>query len=205
MNTVFAFAPLIDVPLTAIILAAFLWHLNQWAICKDAEGDMNLAPKLPTARFRIILFFTLTLMLCWSIDVAMWAVFAVLIGIGLIVSVAMDASVEGVLVGPLTALSILREWAFGFPQFILQPPAEQVADSSQYKRSEELVGKTGVTTTTLRPTGEALVDGDKFAVVAEGGGWIDAGTTVEILAYRNGMLWVVAVCQTEANAEEKTD
>lgn len=85
------------------------------------------------------------------------------------------------------------------PQFILQPPAEQVADSPQYKRSVELVGKTGVTTTTLRPTGEALVDGSKYAVIAEGGGYIDAGTIVEISAYRNGMLCVVGFCETRVN------
>lgn len=67
------------------------------------------------------------------------------------------------------------------------------------KRSVELVGKTGVTTTTLRPTGEALVDGSKYAVIAEGGGYIDAGTIVEISAYRNGMLCVLGFCETRVN------
>ncbi|MFN9940156.1 MAG: hypothetical protein ACK56I_11855, partial [bacterium] len=64
-----------------------------------------------------------------------------------------------------------------------------------------LLGKTGVTITSLRPRGDALIDGGKHPVVSFDGGWIDTDSRVEVKAYRNGLPCVALLSPTSEDRE----
>lgn len=192
-----AFAPFIDFPLVTIAVFAFIWHFNRWADKRDVETTVDLLARLPTARLRVILFFVCILLVCWTGDLAVWSLFAMLLGIGLVVALATSGDVVGGAFGLFVAAYVIREWAFGFPQLILHPPRHENTTSLQHDGNGELLGKTGVTTVSLRPTGNALIDGVKYSVVSFDGGWIDAGSIIEVRTYRNGMLCVARVPQAD--------
>ena len=67
-----------------------------------------------------------------------------------------------------------------------RPAAVQVTrnaphGATQQEKHRQLVGKTGVAQTHLRPAGAALIDGQRVDVVAEGER-VDAGARVEVVA-----------------------
>lgn len=185
----FSFRPMIDIPLVILTVSVFIWHFNQWSRKANIETNLNLSARLPTARFRVILLFLGILLLCWLVNLAVWSLFALVFAIGLVMALAMTGDVEGGAFGLFGAADIIREWAFGFPRLVLHPPNREITTAVEHL-GKELLGKTGVTTATLRPTGDALIEGAKYAVVSFDGGWIDAGAKIEVRAYRNGMLCV---------------
>lgn len=196
-----AFAPIIDLPLVIITVSAFIWHFNRWALRRDVESNVDLPARLPTALLRVILLFVCILLVCWTGDLAVWALFAMLLGIGLVVALATSGDVVGGAFGLFVAAYLIREWAFGFPQLILHPPRHENTTSLQHDGKGELLGKTGITTVSLRPTGDALIDGAKYSVVSLDGGWIDAGERIEVRTYRNGRPCVAPISQATENGE----
>jgi membrane-bound serine protease (ClpP class) len=60
---------------------------------------------------------------------------------------------------------------------------------SQTARGEELIGRTGVAQTILRPTGVAVVDGRRLDVVAESG-MIERGSPISIVAVQDNRIIV---------------
>lgn len=189
MNRI-AFAPIVDVPLVTITVIAFIRHFNHWAFRRDIETTLDIPSRLHAARLRVLLLFICLLFLCWFVDLAVWAIFAMVLGIGLIVAMAAGgeaADGEFALIG---AAYIIREWAFGFPQLILYPPRHELRSSGGHEEHERLFGRMGVTTSSLRPTGDALIDGVKYSVVSYDGGWIDVGVKIEVTNCRSGLLCV---------------
>ena len=89
------FAPAIDLPLTLIVLAGFLLHFQSWARNKDVDTSVDLNALLPKARFRVILLLAATLGICWACNIAVWFLFAFLLGIGLAISLLFGSDVEG--------------------------------------------------------------------------------------------------------------
>ncbi len=186
MNTI-AFVPTIDVPLVVVTVAAFIWHFNHWARRRNIETNLDLSGRLPAARLRVILLFVCILALCWTINLAVWVMMAMLLGIGLVVVLTTGGDIAGGAFGLFAAAFIVREWAFGFPHLILHPPRHDSKTPSQGDGEGALLGKVGFTTTSLRPSGRTLIDGVEYSVVSIDGGWVDAGTSVEVTAVRNGV------------------
>ncbi len=189
MNRI-AFAPIVDVPLVIIAVIAFIWHFNHWAFRRDIETTLDILSRLPAARFRVLLLFACLLFLCWLVDLAVWAIFAMVLGIGLIVAMAAGGEPAGGGFALVGAAYFIREWAFGFPQLILYPPRHETRSSPRHEEHERLFGRTGVTTSSLRPRGDVLIDGVKYSVVSFDGGWIDAGVKIEVTNCRSGLLYV---------------
>ena len=67
----------------------------------------------------------------------------------------------------------------------------------QQEEQGTLLGKTGVTITSLRPRGDALIDGGKHPVVSFDGSWIDADSRIEVKTYRNGLPCVALLAPAE--------
>jgi len=75
------------------------------------------------------------------------------------------------------ALETTQETASGF----VGVPTEQLT----------LVGKTGVTTTDLRPSGKVEVDGKRYDAVADNGAFISKGAHIKVVRYVTGQVYVV--------------
>ena len=108
------FAPLIDLPLAVFAVALFIWHFNRWASSNDLEANVDLAARLPTARIRVITLFTAILLLCWLSNLAVWSLFALLFGIGIVIAVLGRGGIFGLQLGLWAAACIIREWSLGF-------------------------------------------------------------------------------------------
>jgi hypothetical protein len=191
------FAPAIDIPLTLIVLAAFLLHFQSWARNKDVDTSVDLNALLPRARFRVILLLAAILGICWACNIAVWFLFVFLFGIGLAISLLFGGDGEGGSFLLLFAAYAIREWAFGFPQLILHPPSGTPEDDQHHEPKEDIVGKQGTTVSPLRPCGKAEFDGQALNVVSETGEFLDVGTDVTIAGKRNGLICVRAKESTE--------
>ena len=68
-----------------------------------------------------------------------------------------------------------------FNKLILQTSQQQTDGYSIQppEKTAQLIGRRGIASTTLRPSGKAVFDGETFVVEADGG-FIDAGTEIEI-------------------------
>ena len=75
------------------------------------------------------------------------------------------------------ALEATQETASGF----VGVPTEQLT----------LVGKNGMTTTDLRPSGKVEVDGKRYDAVADNGAFISKGAHIKVIRYETGQVYVV--------------
>jgi len=181
-----SFAPLIDIPLVGITLAVFIRHFNRWALRKDVDTSFNLASRLPRARIRVIAFFACILLVCWYGNLAVWSIVALLLGVGLVLVLLFGGALDGSAFGLLFAAYMIREWAFGFPQLILQPTTGQQCDHARETLCDDLIGQTGFTLSPIRPTGDVEINGVRYSVASDDGQLLDAGVTVKVTSRRNG-------------------
>ena len=178
------FAPLIDLPLAIVTLVAFVWHFNHWAFRNDIETSVDVQSRLPNARLRVIALFACVLLLCWILGFAFWLCYALLLGIGLAISLATGGDVDGGEFGLWATAFLIREWSFGFPELILHP--EKHDPSNEQTDTRMLLGKTGVTTSSLRPTGDIDIDGVTYTASSADGMLLDVGERITVTSYRNG-------------------
>jgi len=75
------------------------------------------------------------------------------------------------------ALEATQETASGF----VGVPTEQII----------LVGKSGITTTDLRPSGKVDIEGKRYDAIADGGLFISKQTAVKIISYKSGQIYVI--------------
>lgn len=183
----FAFAPLIDVPFTCVLIALFVWNFNRWAVADDVDTTVDLSQRLPMARWRVVTLFCGILAACWFLNFSAWSIFAFIMAVGFGVAMLFGDS-EGVF-APLVTAYIIREWAFGFPQLILQPPSAEASTATTNPKND-FIGKSGITTSPLRPIGDANIDGTVLTVSSHDGSLIDEGTEVTVVAYHSGQLRV---------------
>lgn len=189
----FTFEPIIDLPLVVITCGLFIWHFNGWARRGNLQTEIDVASRLQSARLRVFTLFTSLLLFCWILDFAVWPIFAILFGIGLVTAIFLGGGVDGAF-GLWAAGYLIREWSFGFPQLILHPTKRDEAtmddDAMNDDAKHGLVGSVGITSSTLRPTGNAIIDHTSVSVVSDDGSMIDAGAEVIVASYRNGQLFV---------------
>lgn len=195
------FTPFIDLPLVALFALAFICYINEWAHRHDQGSRLSVTARLPVARLRIAQLFAGVLLLCWSLNLAVWFVCALLLGFGFAVAVVLSMTTESV--GHFLSwgtVYLIREWAFGFPELVLQPPIRDSGSTTHSGNLTALVGKVGVTTSPLRPIGDAEFEGVKHSVVSEDQEWVDAGLFVKAVCIRNGLLCVVPIPEASAVA-----
>lgn len=187
MNSIL-FSPVTDSALTFVALCLFVANFVLWARRDDGNLGVSLKPRLKTAVFRILLLLATILICCWACNLAVWFVFAVSLLSGIIGNIAVGQidSIFG-----LTP-NFVREWCFGFPQFILHPQA----DTNNKLVAEEIhVGMIGRTTTPLRPSGHVLFNGKSYSVTSESGLFVDRETEVEIVAFSKERIRVCTLPQ----------
>lgn len=190
MDTI-AFAPSIDVPLVLATVVLLLRNFNRWAVSSHLETNVDLAARLPTARMRVISLFAVILVFCWLVNLAVWTLFAVLLGVGLAIALLLSGDVIGGEMGLRGAAYLLREWSFGFPETILEPPAPASITRPPDSEDGALIGETGVARTPIRPTGLVEFDNAQVTVSSADGRFIAAGTEVVVATYRNGTPCVI--------------
>jgi membrane-bound serine protease (ClpP class) len=187
------FAPLIDIPLIAITLAVFVGHFNRWALRNDVDSSLNLASRLPRARVRVVTLFVCILLVCWYGNLAVWSIVALLLGVGFVLVLLFGVALDGSVFGLLFAAYLIREWAFGFPQLILQPPTDQQSVRTGETPRDDLIGQIGITLSPIRPTGEVEIEGVRYSVASDDGQLLDAGVIVKVTSRRNGRPCVTAI------------
>ncbi len=99
--------------------------------------------------------------------------------------------------------SILLVWGFwrsgAAKRFVLNTKLD--AESDERAARAKLAGKTGTAITSLRPAGQAEIDGERYDVVTDGG-FVDAGvqvTVIEVEGFR-----VVVEATPDAQMTEET-
>ncbi|MGD9612777.1 MAG: NfeD family protein [Kiritimatiellia bacterium] len=102
--------------------------------------------------------------------------------------------------GFLSALAIvvfggiaLLTWVLFFPRSRIGQRITLRTDGAAFKSAApapELVGATGETATALRPGGIALIGGQRYDVLADGGDWLPAGAAIRVAAVRGGQIFV---------------
>ena len=195
-----AFKAEIDLPLSAVILIGFLLHFNAYARSDSARKQLiDLESRLPVARYRVVALFVAIVSLCWLVDVTVWALILLLFAMGTLIGLGTgigNAEASGALL--LSAAFIIRDWAFGFPQFILRPPEDENLESENSIAHADLVGACGTVISPLRPGGEAEINGRVFPVVSDDGQLIDAGTAIVVSGTHPGRI-CVRPCDTSAD------
>ena len=185
-----AFAPLIDIPLAIAVAIGFVVHFNGWATSTEPDTTVDLVSRLPVARMRAVALTSAVLGLCWLTDLAFWLILVALFGVGIAVVLVTGAGpIEGDVMVLFVACAI-REWSFGFPQWILEPPPEQSTKETDTMPPHPLMGCHGTTKSPLRPSGDVEFDDSVESVVSEDGCLIDAGVEVVVTGFRNGRLCV---------------
>lgn len=183
----FAFYPLIDIPLIVSITLGFVINFRIWS----RTGPEELRPMLQTNLFMAIVrvagFFAAILLFCWLVNIAVWVLFTFCVAVG-IAGAIFAGDAFGIDLAFFLTGGIIREWCFGFPQLVLRP---QVSDVFAHEaKTNEWVGKSGVTISILRPSGKIIVDGKEFLAASEGGTLVEKGVDVIVVGFTNGSLIV---------------
>ena len=181
-----SFSPTIDLTLTLVVLTGFILNFVHWSKSKSKNGANSLQPKLGMAIVRVVFLFAIILFLCWFADIAVWSILAFFAMVGIIVAVCSGDNLGLELSIALTA-GLVREWCFGFPQLILEPP---VTDRVHQNQKDDLIGAVCTVASPLKPSGDVMINEEICAAVSENGTFIDLETTVVVTAFRNGRLYV---------------
>ena len=185
---VLTFHPLVDIPLVAVIACIFILNFRVWSNTADAELQPLLKSRLNSAILRITGFFGFILLFCWYLNIAAWGLLVLVIAIAFSGALA-AGNAFGIDLAMLLAGGMLREWCFGFPQLVLRPQTTNVWED-ELLTQRKLIGKSGVTTSPLRPAGNIEVDGIQFPAASECGTLIDVGQNIVVVDTRNNKLLV---------------
>ena len=183
-----AFCPGIDIALSVVSAFGFLLNYHYWvkANANDPDSVIDLKSRLPRANVRIVLFWAVTLLVCWVTNLAVWSIFVCMFVVGMGFALG-NGRISGHLFF-LGVAAMLREWCFGFPNLILDPklapPIEKVVSNN------ELIGRQGTVVSQLRPTGEIEIDGKELTAISEDGKIIEAEAEVSVTSIRNGRICV---------------
>lgn len=148
---------------------------------------------------RLFLLFAPLAIIFYFTDIAY--AFVVMIIAALILLVFLGDFFGGTLGGGEIALVgilfLIKDFVLAFPELVLAPPSDRKSARPSEKLSD-WIGKTGMTTTPLRPQGYLVIDGAEMQTASDEGVMIEKGTPVKIVGSRNGVLLVV-----ESNRESQ--
>ena len=117
----FSFAPHFDVPLLFVVAALLVWHFHYWSHNTELDSNADLVGRFPLACTKAVALLVIACLMCWAANFPFWGVFALLLVLGIAISVVLGGQIDGSVIGLLGPAIMLREWAFGFPQLILDP------------------------------------------------------------------------------------
>ena len=182
----------IDLPLAVATVLGLILHFNAWARTEDVDTNVDLSTRLPAARIRVVCLFAAIVGLCWVADLAVWAVLAVPLVIGVAIAVFLGGPPDGSGIFLLFAAWAIREWAFGFPQIVLHPPrrTRRTTHGPSPGDDDPLIGETGLVASPLRPCGRIECAGAVRPARAEDGRYVDAGTKIVVTGLENGTFLV---------------
>ena len=185
MNS-FSFTPLYDLPLLIVVAALLVWHFHYWSHNTELDSNADLVGRFPLACAKAVSLLVIACVICWAANFPFWGIFAILLAFGIALSIALGGQTDGSLIGLLGSAIMLREWAFGFPQLILDPKKRTDASSQLAPENNALVGKKGIALSPLRPMGDIDIDGKVLSATSDNGQLIDAGTSVTVIRFKNG-------------------
>ena len=93
-------------------------------------------------------------------------------------------------------VTLIREWAFGFPQLILHPPQNNDTKMVSMPKSE-YDGQIAITISPLRPCGEIRINDKKISAISDDGRLIDKDEEVVVVGKRNGQVSVKMVANRQ--------
>ena len=193
---ILSFTAKVDVALVIITLAAFLINYESWA--RNADVDADLVRRLPKARMLTIALFAVVFFACWFANISLLLILIVVLLLGLILATLLPPAGSEAGCGVfLLGACLIREWAFGFPQLILNPPAFEPADELKVS-----VGMKGKTLSPLRPWGEVEVDGERYSATSDNGKMLAADIDVVVTGHRNGGLTVHLIDEAQNDSDE---
>lgn len=188
-----AFTFSVDLPVSALTLAGFMLYFRIWAHEQAESTGVDLVKRLPTACLYVTCLIAAITLACWLANIAVWSIFVLLLLVGAVLSLFVQADITDGGFALLVAGGFIREWAFGFPSLILRPPEYEPPNGIDANVVDELVGASGVTTSPLRPQGEAEFEGRVLTVQTYNGQFLDSGTNVTVTGLREGLACVRAV------------
>lgn len=184
-----AFNPVIDLPLSFLTTLAFVLHFNTWAKNRPLDISVDLQSRLSTARVRVVVLLIAIVGVCWFTNLSVWAIYALLLVLGLGIALLMGDGGDGSGLVVLFIACLIREWAFGFPLMILN--SQQDGGIKDFVETHgNLIGVHGITITPLRPFGEAELEGQSVSVVSETGELIDAGVAIRVTGVKSNSICV---------------
>lgn len=187
----FSFTPYYDLPLLLMVTTLLVWHFHYWSHNTELDSNADLVARFPLASTKAVVLLVVACFLCWATNFAFWGIFALLLVFGIVISIALGGDAEGSVIGLIGPAILLREWAFGFPQLILDPKKRTVESSPVTPENAALVGKKGIALSPLRPMGDIDIGGEKLSATSDNGQLIDAGTNVTVIEHRNGQPRVI--------------
>ncbi len=182
----FHFHPWLDLPIAVAMTMGMLLHIQQWIKRPEPEVTVDLRQRLPRARWRILGFFVALCLIGWLANLAVWAIVGFVFLCSFIVTILLTPEQGVSFAGSYVYL--LREWAFGFPLFILHTGKESTGPSTSQQRLAHVLGRTGVVVSPLRPCGDVEINDQLYQATSEDGLFVDTGTRVLISGTRNGQL-----------------
>ena len=187
----FSFTPYYDLPLLLMVVALLVWHFHYWSHNTELDSNADLVGRFPLATTKAVVLLVVACFLCWAANFAFWGIFALLLLFGIAISIALGGDAQGSVIGLLGPAIMLREWAFGFPQLILDPKKRNVEPSPMTPENAALIGEKGISLSPLRPMGDIDIGGEILSATSDSGQLIDAGTNVTVIDYRNGQPRVI--------------
>ncbi len=191
----------IDVPTALVLYSIFCFHFRYWSSHAKFETPVNLKSRLSVAIARVTLLFLVFVLLCWIVDLAVWFVFLLVLLAGIFFCFTSLGNFPAEMLIFASAF-LIREWCFDFPNLILTPAADP-SDSDDPSTSSQWVGKSGRTTSPLRPAGDIELAGKTFSAISEDGRFVEKDLEIFVTEMRHGRAKVTPV--KESNRPARPD
>ncbi|MEL6105396.1 MAG: NfeD family protein [Planctomycetota bacterium] len=168
-----------------LFIVGFIGYIRVWVESDAQETTIDLRPLLPAAIARAVIALCGLTILCWLLAISLWAIVAILLGVGCLLALVNEASDVREGAGPLfAAVVVLREWCFGFPELILHPPTDP--GDAIGLNEEACIGRHGTVVSPLRPNGHITVAGQRLSAVSDTGELLQNGTQIIVCGFQNG-------------------
>ena len=90
-----SFTFFIDLPLFLMAAGLLVWYFHYWSHNTDLDSSADLVGRLPTASTKAVVLLGMLCFVCWAANFPFWGMFAVLLILGMVVSIAVGGELDG--------------------------------------------------------------------------------------------------------------